>query len=409
MSTDRHNATSEATFAVKHAAVTDIGLRRANNQDAVAVVLGDRQQWLRRGHFFMVADGMGAHAAGELASKLAADNVSHTYQKLPTLAAPDALHQAVLKANEAIHRKGQSASEFNGMGTTCSCLALLPEGAIVAHVGDSRVYRLRNQQLEQLTFDHSLVWELAAVSQTSAEEVPACIPKNVITRSLGPGPKVEVDLEGPFGICPGDKFLLCSDGLTGVVDDPLIGSLLNCLPPQEAADTLVDVANLRGGPDNISIIIVEVPDSSDSGASDCGKSNGANSSFPRPCWWRRLFQFFRRDYPRCTEPSEMGGPFGKGPYRNCHCEPSTAASDISFLCRELNSLENSPEASLVEHAAIDWEAFHQQCDKAASVKKKEPQKAIALFARAIRQLMAQVRNGTDQGKQSDGSNASRVF
>src|SRR6185312_8397713 len=161
-------------------------------------------------------------------------------------------------ANNSIHAKGQGSIGFQGMGTTCSCLVLLPQGALVAHIGDSRVYRLRGDWLEQLTFDHSLVWEMAAAGQMSEADVPSYIPKNVITRSLGPHPTVHVDLEGPFTVQTGDKFLICSDGLSGPVNDEELGTILGCLEPQEAADTLVDLANLRGGPDNISVVIAQV-------------------------------------------------------------------------------------------------------------------------------------------------------
>src|SRR6185503_15786006 len=131
----------------------------------------------------------------------------------------------------------------------CSCLVLLPQGALVAHIGDSRVYRLRGQTLEQLTFDHSLVWEMAAAGQMTEHDVPSYIPKNVITRSLGPHATVHVDLEGPYSAVPGDKFLLCSDGLSGPITDEEMGAILQCLEPADAAATFVDLANLRGGPD----------------------------------------------------------------------------------------------------------------------------------------------------------------
>ena len=188
------------TFILKHASVSDLGMRRSNNQDSLAVfVTEDAATWATRGHLLIVADGMGAHAAGELASKLAVDNIPHNYFKLRDLYPPAALRQAIRDANNAIHSKGQSSIGFQGMGTTCSCLVLLPQGALVAHIGDSRVYRLRGDLLEQLTFDHSLVWEMAAAGQMSEADVPAYIPKNVITRSLGPHPTVHVDIEGPFG------------------------------------------------------------------------------------------------------------------------------------------------------------------------------------------------------------------
>src|SRR3954466_9046661 len=260
------------TFVLKHAALSDLGMRRTNNQDSIAmVVTDDVATWATRGHLMIVADGMGAHAAGELASKLAVDNIPHTYFKLRDLYPPAALRQAIRDANTVIHAKGQSSIGFHGMGTTCSCLVLLPQGALVAHIGDSRVYRLRGELLEQLTFDHSLVWEMAAAGQMTEADVPSYIPKNVITRSLGPHPTVHVDLEGPFSAQAADKFLLCSDGLSGPVTDEEIGTLLYCLEPDEAAETLVDLANLRGGPDNISVVVAQV----NGAIPQCGKLEGS--------------------------------------------------------------------------------------------------------------------------------------
>lgn len=241
------------------AARTDVGMRRANNQDSMTVVLASSQEAFdRRGHLFVVADGMGAHAAGELASKIATDAISLGYQKLKDLSPAEALQQSIRDANTQIHDRGQASEDFHGMGTTVSALAVLPEGAIVAQVGDSRVYRLRSERIEQLTFDHSLVWELRASSQFAGGKVPDFIPKNVITRSLGPNPEVQIDLEGPFAIQAGDVFLLCSDGLSGQFTDSEIGQILGSLPAQEAVDALVDLANLRGGPDNITVIVVHV-------------------------------------------------------------------------------------------------------------------------------------------------------
>ncbi len=195
--TDMAKPSVDAHSALEHASLTDVGLRRANNQDTCAIALaGDDVDWHRRGHLFMVADGMGAHAAGELASKMACDSVPHTYRKLLDRSPPDALRQAVLTANASIHERGQANAEFQGMGTTCSVLVLLPKVAVVAHVGDSRVYRLRRGKIEQFTFDHSLVWEMMAAGQMPRGEVASFIPKNIITRSLGPHADVQVDLEG---------------------------------------------------------------------------------------------------------------------------------------------------------------------------------------------------------------------
>lgn len=244
---------------IEYAALSDIGLRRTNNQDAMSVVVANSlEHWQERGHLLLVADGMGAHAAGELASKLAADNVSLTYNKLVDQPPPQALREAVREANRRIHDRGQANSEFRGMGTTISALLLLPEGAIVAHVGDSRVYRLRGDRLEQLSFDHSLVWEMQSSGRLSEVDVASFVPKNIITRSLGPNPTVEVDVEGPYTVEAGDTFLLCSDGLSGQVADEELGALLRCLSPDEAVHALVDLANLRGGPDNITVIVARV-------------------------------------------------------------------------------------------------------------------------------------------------------
>ena len=245
--------TNWLTF-VEHAALSDVGLRRSNNQDSCAVVLAsDQRNWHERGHLFLVADGMGAHAAGELASKLAAGGIPHTYHKLLEQPPPEALRQAVIESNAHIHGRGEANAEFHGMGTTTSVLVLLPQGAIVAHVGDSRVYRFRRGRLEQLTFDHSLVWEMMATGQLPAGDVANFIPKNIITRSLGPHPEVKVDLEGPLPLEQGDTFLLCSDGLSGQVKDEQIAAILGSMSPAEAARALIDLANLQGGPDNITV------------------------------------------------------------------------------------------------------------------------------------------------------------
>jgi len=244
---------------LEHYAGTDVGLRRINNQDSYAVDLAPSlEAFHARGHLFLVADGMGAHAAGELASKVAAETIPLTYRKLRDLSPPEALREAVEEANRQIHLRGKSSEDFRGMGTTVSVLCLLPEVAYTAQVGDSRTYLWRKQRIEQLSYDHSLVWELRTLGNLPEGTNLDYVPKNIITRSLGPNPTVQVDLEGPFPVEKGDTFLLCSDGLSGQVSDEELGQILTCLPPREAGPSLIDLANLRGGPDNITLIIVEV-------------------------------------------------------------------------------------------------------------------------------------------------------
>jgi len=244
--------------SLQHAAASDVGMRRNNNQDSfVVAVAEDEKFWSQKGHLFVVADGMGAHAAGELASKLTVDSIPHLYFKHRDLPPHEALERAVQETNAEVNRRGEANADFHNMGTTCSALTLLPQGAILAHIGDSRVYRLRRDTLEQLTFDHSLVWEMRAAGQLEGNDLESSLPKNVITRSLGPNPTVKIDLEGPFPVEPGDTFLLCSDGLTGPVLDDELGQIMGLLPPQEAVQLLVDLANLRGGPDNITVVIAK--------------------------------------------------------------------------------------------------------------------------------------------------------
>jgi protein phosphatase len=218
---------------------------------------GDEEQWRGRGHLFVVADGMGAHAVGELASKLAADSIPHVFAKHAHEGPVGALRKAFLEANLSIHSRGQQNREFQGMGTTATAVLLRPEGAWVGHVGDSRAYRIRNGLIEQLSFDHSLVWELARRQHKDPDELEG-IPSNVIVRSLGPEPLVQVDVEGPYVVRAGDTFVLCSDGLSGPVTDREIGAVVSALPPTEACRFLIHLANLQGGPDNITAIVVHV-------------------------------------------------------------------------------------------------------------------------------------------------------
>lgn len=244
---------------LQYAAKSDVGLRRANNQDSMTVAIaGSQEHFQQRGHLFMVADGMGAHVAGELASKIAVDTVPLIYDKLRNLPPPEALSRAIADANAQIYARGSSNPDFKGMGTTCSALALLPQGAVVAQVGDSRVYRRRGYRLDQLSFDHSLIWEMKQAGKLSPEAAETSVGKNIITRSLGPSATVKVDLEGPFPLEVGDTFLLCSDGLSGQVADDELGLVLSCLTPDEAVRTLIHLANLRGGPDNITVIVAQV-------------------------------------------------------------------------------------------------------------------------------------------------------
>jgi protein phosphatase len=274
---------------IEYASQTDVGVRRSHNQDAhVLAPASDPEQWRQRGHVFLVADGMGAHAVGELASKMAVDNIPHIYSKHAGEGAVPALRKAFVEANCTINTRGKQNKEFLGMGTTATALVLRPEGAWVGHVGDSRAYRVRGGTIEQLSFDHSLIWELARRQKKEPEEMLG-IPPNVIVRSLGPEPLVQVDVEGPHPVQPGDIYLLCSDGLSGQVTDREIGAAVSALPPEEACRFLVHLANLQGGPDNITAVVVRVGGTPPPGSESAADAAlGAAGSPAASTWVGRL-------------------------------------------------------------------------------------------------------------------------
>ena len=204
---------------------------------------------------------MGAHAGGEEASRIAVTRIPEIYSELkPEHSPPLALSQSLSQANNEIHLKGENDPDYNGMGTTCSTLVVLPQGAIVGHVGDSRIYRVRGHYIEQLSRDHSLAWEVAAASgqsnPTQGADLPT-VPKNIITRSMGPHSDLDIDLEGPFPVEQNDLFVLCSDGLSGTLSDEEIAIFASELSLEEATAAVVGLALVRGAPDNTTVIIVK--------------------------------------------------------------------------------------------------------------------------------------------------------
>ncbi len=244
---------------------THVGLRRAVNQDSMLVQLAqNEEQWQTKGSLFMVADGMGGHKGGEKASQIAVQQVSLVFGKMLAMGHDKALRRALLDANQEIHKCGKVNHEFFNMGTTASILLLNGKGAWVAHVGDSRVYRIREGMVEQLTYDHSYIWEVARIHNITPEDAAKKgILSNKITRCLGPEPEVLVDLEGPHEILRGDTYLVCSDGLSNKVTDEEMGLICTQLEPKSAAELLIDLANSRGGPDNITVVIARIPGKSD--------------------------------------------------------------------------------------------------------------------------------------------------
>ncbi len=402
--------------------LSDIGLRRSNNQDSLAVVLAASSNvWQQRGDLLVVADGMGAHAAGELASKLSTDTVPLTYQKLADRTPAEALLAALEEANAQIHSRGQASIDFKGMGTTTTALALLPFGALLAHVGDSRAYRLRGTRLEQLTFDHSLVWEMRAAG------LPDFGPKNVITRSLGPGPTVKIDLEGPHPIVAGDIFVMCSDGLSGQVRDDELGMVLASMPPAEAARSLVDLANMRGGPDNITVIVAKTagPSWSQSSTNDMPRSRSVIRPVNPNVWialgvlalagllllWMQQWipaalclvaaavlgvgTWYYRQGGEVQGPAMNGNRFGRGPYTAIVCTPSQ-----EFVLRLAEMLRELREAATRDDLAIESAAFNAILDRAAAENQAgDIAQAVRYYCHAISFLVAEYKR---QGKSQSG-------
>lgn len=239
--------------------LTHVGMKRGYNQDNHLIACAkSEKEWLETGHILLVADGMGAHAVGEKASEQAVKVIPHVFAKHAADGAAGALRKAFCEANATIHDCGMQNTEFRGMGTTATALVIRPEGAWIGHVGDSRVYRIRGNLIEQLSYDHSLVWEYARLKKLDPDEVKE-IPSNYINRCLGPEANVEPDVDGPHPIESGDRFLLCSDGLSGLIKDAEIGAIASVLPPEQACACLVHLANLRGGHDNITVLIGAIP------------------------------------------------------------------------------------------------------------------------------------------------------
>jgi serine/threonine protein phosphatase PrpC len=228
---------------------SDLGRQRQGNEDNYYV----------RAPLFVVADGMGGAQAGEVASEIA---VRQFEQGLPDRRDPgEALAELIQAANLRIHEQARSDSQHAGMGTTTTAAYLTGDTVVIAHVGDSRCYLLRDDDLIRLTRDHSLVGELVARGKLTEEQAETHPQRSVITRALGPEPSVEVDIDA-FPARDGDLFLLCSDGLTSMVHEPQLKSLLadRGRSLEQIGRTLIAAANEAGGRDNITVILFRVED-----------------------------------------------------------------------------------------------------------------------------------------------------
>ena len=237
---------------------THVGRVRRVNQD-------DYGEWnhpTRRQKLIFVADGMGGHRGGEVASQLAVEEVGATFLAEAEGTPQQILSRAFERANRTIFEQARRDASLSGMGTTGVALLLTEDRrAWVAHVGDSRLYRLRRDEMELLTSDHSVVGELVRRGQISLEEARVHPQSNEILRAIGTRLNLQVDLQ-EIDVQPNDRFLLCSDGLTSMLPDLEVEEVLRSQAIEVAVPELIELANEAGGSDNITLVVAEIPSAS---------------------------------------------------------------------------------------------------------------------------------------------------
>jgi PPM family protein phosphatase len=239
-----------------YSGLSDQGLLRSANQDAFFV---DQAE----GRIFIVADGMGGHAGGQEASSLATQTIqTHLLDFWGTMDEPqELLQESFLKANQAILFEQQKHPERADMGTTAVTVIFAPDGTSwCAHVGDSRLYRWRNNQLQQITEDHTWIAQAVKTGNLTVEQARNHPWRHVLAQCLGREDLQHIDIQ-PLDVRPGDRFLLCSDGLTEELTDALIAIYLEEGSCEKAAESLIDAAKDKGGRDNITVVLIFVPES----------------------------------------------------------------------------------------------------------------------------------------------------
>lgn len=245
------------------AAKTDLGRVRENNEDKFEFYMSEDPQVLAsRGLIFLVCDGMGGHAAGQIASELACKTFIDVYMHHPASEPETAMAAGVQAANRFVTDVGRAVPARKGMGTTLSSLVLIQDAAYTTQVGDSRIYRLRNNELLQLTHDHTWVDEAVRAGMLTHEEAENHPYKHVLTRAIGTEGEVKADIER-LDLQVGDVFLLCSDGLINHVADEAIQQTLCEHKPADAVWRLVSLALQGGGSDNTTILVVRVDELQD--------------------------------------------------------------------------------------------------------------------------------------------------
>lgn len=246
-------------FSILHAAHSDIGLVRKENQDAFAAFPeGGAQQDAGQVRLFLVADGMGGHRGGGEASRLVVRTILNSFTNPSGDSVPDMLRKSFQQANEAVYRESLQLFPPAIMGSTCTALAIGGDDAHIAHVGDSRAYRVNSSGVQQLTDDHSVVGEMQRRGLIQKEAASVHPERSQITRALGVKPEVKVDIIEGITLGESEAFLLCTDGLSNAVSETEIRDTVLSLDAEGACKALVDLALSRGGEDNVTALVVHV-------------------------------------------------------------------------------------------------------------------------------------------------------
>ncbi len=245
---------------IELAALTDLGCQRENNEDRYSYWEPDSdQQFAAKGRLISVADGMGGYEGGQEASRIAIESVEEAYARDLGSDVQSALLAGFRAAHQKIQNYAVSHPALEGMGTTCTTVALLGRMLYFAHVGDSRLYLVREGAITRLTQDHSYVSRLVAHGVISSEEAEFHPQRHILTAALGAGSEVEPDVPAvPVELRPGDRLVLCTDGLWGVVGDDQIKKAISSESPAAACRDLVQMARDRGGPDNITLQVAQI-------------------------------------------------------------------------------------------------------------------------------------------------------
>jgi protein phosphatase len=242
------------------AGLTDVGCQRENNEDSYLYwEPADEEEFQRKGRLAVIADGMGGHEGGQEASRLAVETVREVYDQAFHDDPQAALVESFAAAHSRIQEYAEQYPAFHGMGTTCTAVVLRGRQLYFAHVGDSRLYLVRDAHILRLTRDHSYVGRLVENGIVRAEDAEKHPQRHILTAALGAGMNVAVDgAEQSLALQDGDELLLCTDGLWGVVSDRELETAVNHNAPAECCAALVKLARERGGPDNITLQVLRL-------------------------------------------------------------------------------------------------------------------------------------------------------